>query len=123
MKQRYYFIEGKDPVNPSQLKYVRREIECDDTFEDELVMLAFPIGLMKEISSVLSQFKLRSDAEYFYSECKEVVSVPEKHVNEKGEGKLTFQSYFHTFPDSVQHFFDDALVVVMLHALPQKNAA
>ena len=122
-KRQYYFIEGKDPANPSQLKYVRREIDCDDTFEDELVMLAFPIGLMKEISSVLSQFQLRNDAEYFYSECKEVVSVPEKHVNEKGEGKLTFQSYFHTFPDSVQHFFDDAVVVVVLHPLPLEPGA
>jgi hypothetical protein len=36
-------------------------------------------------------------------------------VNEKGEGKLTFMSYFHTFPDSVAHFFDDAIVVVVLH--------
>ena len=62
--------------------------------------------------TVLSNFGLRDDAEYFYSECKEVVSVPEKHVNEKGQGNLTFQSYFHTFPDSVSSFFDDAIVVV-----------
>ncbi len=116
-KRHYYYIEGKDPQNPSQLKYIRRDIECDDAFEDELIMLAFPIKLMKEISSVLSHFDLRDDAEFFYSECREVVSVPEKHVNEKGEGKLTFQSYFHKFPDSVQYFFDDAIIVVVLHPL------
>ena len=119
-KRHYYFIEGKDPNDPSQLKYIRRDIECDDTFDGELVMLSFPIGLMKEISSVLSHFQLRDDADFFYSECREVVSVPEKHVNEKGEGNLTFQSYFHKFPDSVQHFFDDAIVVVILH--PQESA-
>lgn len=114
-KRHYYYIEGKDPSNPSQLKYIKRDIECDDAFEGELVLLAFPINLMMEISSVLKHFGLRDDAEFFYSECKEVVSVPEKHVNEKGEGKLTFQSYFHSFPDSVAHFFDDAKVVVILH--------
>ena len=121
-KRHYYCIEGKDPKDPSQLKYIRRDIECDDAFEGELVMLSFPIGLMKEISSVLSHFQLRDDAEYFYSECKEVVSVPEKHVNEKGEGKLTFQSYFHKFPESVENFFDDAIIVVLLHPQPTKDA-
>ena len=79
MKQRhYYYIEGKDPANPSQLKYTRRQIECDDAFDGELVMLSFPISLLSEISAVLSHFHLRDDAEYFYSECREVVSVPEK---------------------------------------------
>lgn len=118
-KRHYYYIEGKDPSNPSQLKYIKRDIECDDVFDGELVLLAFPIKLMEEISSVLKHFGLRDDAEFFYSECKEVVSVPEKHVNEKGEGKLSFQSYFHKFPDSVAHFFDDAKVVVILH--PQET--
>lgn len=118
MKQRhYYYIEGKDPQNPSQLKYLRRQIECDDAFDGELILLAFPIKLLDEISGVLSHFQLRDDADYFYSECREVVSVPEKHVNEKGEGKLTFQSYFHKFPESVNSFFDDAKVVVILHPL------
>lgn len=118
MKQRhYYYIEGKDPQNPSQLKYLRRQIECDDAFDGELILLAFPIKLLDEISGVLSHFQLRDDVDYFYSECREVVSVPEKHVNEKGEGKLTFQSYFHKFPESVNSFFDDAKVVVILHPL------
>lgn len=115
-KQRhYYLIEGINPQNASDIKYTKREIECDDSFEGELVMMSFPISMMKEISAVLSNFGLRNDSEYFYSECKEIVSVPEKHVNEKGEGKLTFQSYFHQFPDSINSFFDDATVVVMLH--------
>ena len=122
-KRHYYYIEGKDPANPSQLKYIRRDIECDDAFDGDLVMLAFPISLMKEISSVLSQFHLRNDADFFYSECKEVVSVPEKHVNEKGEGNITFQSYFHKFPESVQYFFDDATVIVMLHPQEATDAS
>lgn len=122
MKQRhYYYIEGKDSANSSQLKYIKRDIVCDDTFDGDLVLLAFPIGLMPEISSVLKQFGLRDDAAFFYSECREVVSVPEKHVNEKGEGKLTFQSYFHKFPESVSSFFDDARVVVILHPQQTEN--
>jgi len=55
-KRSYYYIEGKDPANPSQLKYKQRKIDCEDTFEDELIMLAFPMGLLKEISSVLTHF-------------------------------------------------------------------
>lgn len=114
-KQRHYYnIEGKDATT-GNIIYQKRIIDCDDRFEEDLVMMTFPIGMMKDISAVLKNFKLRADSDYFYSECREVVSVPEKHVNEKGEGKLTFQSYFHTFPDSVSHFFDDAIVVVVLH--------
>jgi hypothetical protein len=116
-KRQYQYIQGKDPADPKHFKFITRDILCDDAFEGDLVMIAFPIDLMKEISSVLKQFGLRDDAAYFYSECKEVVSVPEKHVNEKGEGKLTFQSYFHKFPDSVQYFFDDAIIVVIMHPL------
>lgn len=113
-KQRYYYyITGKSSTG--EVEYTKRLLECDDRFEQDLVMLAFPMGMMSDISSVLKNFKLRDDAQFFYSECREVVSVPEKHVNEKGEGKLTFMSYFHTFPDSVAHFFDDAIVVVVLH--------
>lgn len=120
-KRQYHYIQGKDPQNPAQLQYITRDIECDDAFEGDLVMLVFPIKMMEEISTVLSNFNLRNDAEYFYSECKEIVSVPEKHVNEKGEGKLTFQSYFHKFPESVNSFFDDATVVAILH--PQGDAS
>lgn len=116
MKQRYYYyIEDKIHVPGKELSYIRRTINCDDQFDGELIMLAFPIQLMAHISSVLSNFNLRNDAEYFYSECREVVSVPEKHVNEKGEGKLTFQAYFHKFPESVTPFYEDVTVVVMLH--------
>ena len=122
-KRQYHYIEGKDPQDPSKIKYITRDIECDDAFEGDLIMLCFPIKMMDEISTVLSNFNLRSDPEYFYSECKEIVSVPEKHVNEKGEGKLTFQSYFHKFPESVNAFFDDAMVVVILHPQPGATEA
>lgn len=120
-KQRhYYYIEGKDATT-GHIIYRERPLVCDDKFEQNLVMLAFPMGMMNDISSVLKNFKLRDDSAYFYSECREVVSVPEKHINEKGEGKLAFQSYFHNFPDSVEHFFDDTIVVVALHPLGKIN--
>ena len=120
-KQRHYYnITGKNPTT-GELIYTQRPLICDDKFEQDLVMLAFPIKMMEDISPVLKNFKLRDDAAYFYSECKEVVSVPEKHVNEKGEGKLTFMSYFHKFPDSVVNFFDDAIVVVVIHPQGKTN--
>lgn len=123
MKQRhYYYVEGKAFPNSSQLKYIRRDIECEDTFDGELIIIAFPIEYLKEITSVLPDFNLRDDVEYFYSECKEIVGVPEKHVNEKGKGKISFQSYFHKFPDSINSFFDDAVVIVILHPQEGGNA-
>ena len=58
MKQRhYYYIEGKAFPNSSQMKYIRREIECEDTFDGELIMIAFPIKFLKEVSSVFSDFR------------------------------------------------------------------
>ena len=120
-KQRhYYYITGKNETTGA-IEYMQRPLVCDDKFDQELVLLAFPIKMLEDINPVLKNFKLRDDAAYFYSECKEVVSVPEKHVNEKGEGKLTFMSYFHKFPDSVTNFFDDAIVVVILHPLGKIN--
>jgi hypothetical protein len=120
-KQRHYYnITGKNSAT-GQIEYTQRPLVCDDKFEQELVMLAFPIKMLEDISPLLKNFKLRDDAAYFFSECKEVVSVPEKHVNEKGEGKLTFMSYFHQFPESVSNFFDDAIVVVVIHPLGKIN--
>ncbi len=120
-KQRHYYnITGKNSAT-GEIIYTQRPLVCDDKFEQDLVMLAFPIKMLEDISSVLKNFKLRDDAAYFYSECKEVVSVPEKHVNEKGEGKLTFMSYFHRFPESVTSFFNDAIVVAVLHPLGKIN--
>jgi hypothetical protein len=120
MKQRhYYYIEGHTSPDSSKLKYIRREINCEDTFDGELIIIAFSIKFLKEITAVFSDFNLRDDVEYFFGECKEIVGVPEKHVDEKGKGKLSFQSYFHKFPDSINSFFDDAVVIVILH--PQEG--
>jgi hypothetical protein len=120
MKQRHYhYVEGRTFPDSSRLKYIRRDIECEDTFDGELIIIAFPIAFLKEIPSVFQDFKLRDDVDYFYSECKEIVGVPEKHVDEKGKGKISFQSYFHKFPDSINSFFDDAVVIVILH--PQEG--
>jgi hypothetical protein len=53
-KQRHYYnITGKNAAG--ELEYTKRLLECDDKFEQDLVMLAFPIGMMKDISSVLKE--------------------------------------------------------------------
>ncbi|MFN8322486.1 MAG: hypothetical protein U0T74_07490 [Chitinophagales bacterium] len=64
-KQRnYYYIEGKDATT-GHILYRERPLVCDDKFEQDLVMLAFPMGMMSDISSVLKNFKLRDDSAYF----------------------------------------------------------
>ena len=71
-------------------------------------------------------FGLKGDLDYFFSECREVISVPEKHQDEKGrEGKLNFQVYFHDVPASLEAINDTALVVLALDGvqcrLPQER--
>ena len=64
-KQRHYYnITGKNSAT-GQIEYTQRPLVCDDKFEQELVMLAFPIKMLEDISPLLKNFKLRDDAAYF----------------------------------------------------------
>jgi len=119
MKSRnYYYIQEK---TTNGYNYKTVPIESEDTFESDILILAFPISEMDNVGEILAQFGYSSDTAYFYKQCEEVISVPEKHINEKGEGKLTFQSYFHNFPSSVNKINDKAIVVVALHPKEAKE--
>jgi hypothetical protein len=113
-----YILEKKE----NGYNYKTIEIESEDSFEKDLIILAFPMSELNHADKILGQFGLREDTEYFYEQCREVISVPEKHINEKGEGKLTFQSYFHNFPHSVTAINDKAIVVVALQPKEESNA-
>jgi hypothetical protein len=98
-----------------------RNIQSDDSFTGEIFILAFHITLLSRSGEILSLFNLNNDHHYFYEQARSVLSVPEKHMNEKGEGKLTFQSYFTGIPHSLASINDSAIVVVALHPLNDKT--
>lgn len=113
MKNReYHYIQAKTATG---YEYRTIPIESEDRHEGDLLLLAFPISEMNNIGEILAMFNYNSDTANFYTQCREVISAPEKHINEKGEGKLAFQSYFHNFPESVNKINDKAIVVVVLH--------
>lgn len=118
-KRNYFYIEQK---NATGYDYKTIEIESEDSFDKELIILAFPMHELPNADKILSMFGLKENTEYFYQQCREVISAPEKHINEKGEGKLTFQSYFHNFPNSVTAINDKAIVVVALQPKEEANA-
>ena len=105
-----------------QIKFKKKEmeLESEDTFEEELLLLGFPIEFLNNVDTILRSFGLRDDVFYFYKECKDVLSYPEKHINAKGEGKLDFQSFFHNIPYSVVSINDTAIVVVALRVSKEK---
>jgi len=111
-KRSYHFIKGKTATGYNTQEV---HIESEDTFPEELILLALPISMLDEMDQILPTYHLKADTAYFYEQCREVISAPEKHVNEKGEGSLTFQSYFHNFPDSLKHVNNRAIVVVAIH--------
>ncbi len=93
------------------------DIESDDLFEEELLLVAFPISYLHHIPNILRQFDLQEDAYYFYHQCKELLAIPEKHTNDKGGGKLDFQSFFNDIPYSLCSINDTATVIIVLHPL------
>ena len=95
-----------------------------DRFKDELVLIAIQVKLLPRISEVLDQLGLDKSIDYFQSECREVISVPEKHINEKtGKGNLSFQIYFKNVPESMASINEGACVVVALHPLDEVSSS
>ncbi len=139
MKKRIYYIITADVLQPElvstsndpvmsridtkpSLSYQSRQIDSEDTFEGELFLMAFPITQMERIDEALRHFNLYDNLDYFYQECREVVARPERHINEKGQGKLSFQSYFHDVPHSLSSINNTAIVVVALRAFKETDA-
>ncbi|MCB9226796.1 MAG: hypothetical protein H6578_06515 [Chitinophagales bacterium] len=110
---KYLKIEGKD-----DLYYKTIEFECLDRFDGELAMFAFPIAYLHHADKIFNLFGLQGNIDDFFEECRDVIAVPEKHQDEKGNvGKMNFQAYFHDVPNSLESINDKAIVVVALDVM------
>ncbi len=117
-KRNYHRIEkNKDGVFGIQTV----EIDSFDVFEHPLETIVTDIKNLANMSEILSLLGFVADNDYFFHQCKDVISVPEKHINNKGQGKFAFQAYFQNFPDSVMSINNDAIVVVILQPLLLNN--
>lgn len=114
MKKRDY--KRFDKID-GQYTYKTIPIDSYDVFEDELEIIVADIEYLSDMGTLLAMLGYDNDTDYFYRQCREIISVPEKHINESGEGKFTFQTYFHNFPQSVESINKDALTVIVLHPL------
>lgn len=94
------------------------DIDSFDIFEEPLEIIVTNINYLPEMGQILDALGYVPDTKYFFHQCRDIISVPEKHTNNKGQGNFNFQAYFHNFPNSVLSINKDALVVIVLH--PQK---
>ncbi|MBL0080371.1 MAG: hypothetical protein IPP53_15060 [Bacteroidetes bacterium] len=97
------------------------EIDSFDVFEHPLETIVTDIKNLANMGEILSLLGYVADNDYFSYQCKDVISVPEKHINNKGQGKFAFQAYFQNFPESVMSINNDAIVVVVLEPLTLNN--
>lgn len=104
-----------------QFSIESHDIESQDTFEGELLILAFPIEGLQNIDNLLYHFNVNDNSYYFHKQVKELISVPEKHSDDNGKGALDFKVYFHDVPYSLISAHDNAIVVMALHLLDKKN--
>jgi hypothetical protein len=104
-----------------EFNYSDHSVNSMDTFEDELILIAYPVNTMQHIDSILRHYGLNDNSYYFYQQVKELVALPEKHQNEKGEGKIDFQTFFHNVPYSFMSINMNAIVLIGLHPLKKTN--
>lgn len=125
MKKRtyHYFFEKNihdatdrlDVEGLGTVYYKTFEFDAFDRFDGELTMFALPIKYLHHVDKMLEMHNLTPDIDNFFTQCKEVIAVPEKHQDEKGkEGKMNFQAYFHDVPRSIESINDQAEVVFAL---------
>src|SRR3954464_8243485 len=113
MQKRNYKRVEKNPDGSFSYKTI--DIDSYDVFEDNLEIVVTDINFLPNMGDVLDILGYVPDTNYFFHQCKDIISVPEKHINDKGQGKFAFQAYFHNFPDSVLSINKNALVVLVLH--------
>jgi len=112
MKQRtYYYITGTSTTGYQTQKV---NFESEDLYDKEIITLAFHISELHNADKILKMFGFREDTNYFYDQCRSVISVSESHQTEGGSDGFAFQAYFHNFPESVIHVNDRAIVVVSI---------
>ncbi len=116
-KRRPYFHINKGRTEAGIFKFEVNEslVASEDTFEEDLLLLSFPIAYMDHIAPILHHFKLKTNQDYFLEQCREVIAVAENHQNEKGAGKMSFQSLFYNIPQSIQSVNYDAIIVLAIH--------
>lgn len=119
MQKRNYKLVEKDAQG--NITYRVIDIDSYDIFEEPLEIIVTDINFLPNMGDVLKVLGYVPDTNYFFHQCQDIISVPEKHINEKGQGNFTFQAHFHNFPDSVLSINNNALVVIVLH--PQKENA
>lgn len=113
MQKRNYKRVNKNTDGTFSYKVL--EIDSYDIFEEPLEIVVTNINNLSQMGDVLDILGYVPDTKYFYHQCRDIISVPEKHINNKGQGKFAFQAYFHNFPDSVLSINNNALVVIVLH--------
>jgi hypothetical protein len=113
MQKRNYKRVEKNP--DGTFSYMVIDIDSYDIFEEKLEIVVTDINFLPNMGDVLDGLGYVPDTNYFFHQCKDIIAVPEKHINEKGQGKFAFQAYFHNFPDSVLSINKNALVVLVLH--------
>lgn len=114
-----HITNGRSEDGQFRFDIERSEVESEDVFEEDMVLLSFHITYMPHISSILKEFGLYADKDFFIAEAKDVIAVSENHQNEQGGGKMSFQSYFHNIPQSILAVNDRAEIVLAIH--PEKN--
>ncbi len=116
MQKRNYKRVEKNSDN--SFSYQNIDIDSYDIFEEPLEIVVTDINFLPRMGDILDGLGFVPDTQYFFHQCRDIISVPEKHINNSGQGKFAFQAYFHNFPNSVLSINTNALVVLVLH--PQK---
>jgi hypothetical protein len=115
MQKRNYKRVEKNEDGSFSYKII--DIDSYDVFEEPLEIVVTDIKFLPNMGDILDVLGYVPDTQYFFHQCRDIISVPEKHINNKGQGKFAFQAYFHNFPESVLSINNDALVVIVLHPL------
>ena len=100
------------------------EIEVIDRFTGSLELFVIPVRCLERMHEVLGELDLHASQEFFEHQCREVISVPEKHIDEQtGKGQVTFRVCFRDLPRSLASINAQALVVLCLHPLAERDSA
>ena len=116
-KRRPYFHLDNGRKEEGLFKFDVKEslVASEDSFEDDLLLVSFPISFLDNIEPVLEHFKLNTNKEYFLEQCRDVIAVAENHQNEDGGGKMSFQSLFYNIPQSINSVNYNAVIVLSIH--------
>ncbi len=113
MQRRNYKKVVKNSDNTFSYQII--DIDSYDIFEEPLEIVVTDINYLPQMGEILDVLGYVPHTNYFFHQCRDIISVPEKHINNNGQGKFAFQAYVHNFPESVLSINKDALVVIVLH--------